>query len=333
MKKWQKAWALGLVLSLWGSVAMGRDDPGPASVDKSFKDKTVILVPMAMGMDLSQGWAHYIGKSLKEAGVNFETRDPNWKPDAGAEAITDAINRKVAAIIVQSPDLQSYSKLYKRAQQAGIYVIQVDNPSNYASDAFVGSNWNTVGQLEAQAVVAGCGANSSRKIGVIQGDQVNASSLDQYAGLEAELKKHPGFEVVAAPYSNWDETTARNVTNTLIQQHPDVCGIVDFWSTTAQGTGAAIRDAGKTGKIYLVSTGGGEQADCDRLNSGLLDALVSTDVPNQSRDVSTLVKYFLQSGTQAGSSKSWLYTPESITKRQDVKPGTCWSLKENAASA
>lgn len=163
MKKWQKVAALGLALSVWGSSAFGRDDPGPANVAEHFKDKTVVLIPMAMGMDLSQGWAHYIGKSLKAEGINFETRDPNWKPDDGAEALTDAINRKVAAVIVQSPDLQSYSRLYKRAQQAGIYVIQVDNPSNFSSDAFVGSNWATVGQLEAQAVVKGCGDNSTQK--------------------------------------------------------------------------------------------------------------------------------------------------------------------------
>ncbi|HHW4126482.1 TPA: sugar ABC transporter substrate-binding protein [Yersinia enterocolitica] len=332
MKKWQKVVVLGLALSVWGGSAFGRNDSGPTSVAEHFKDKTVVLIPMAMGMDLSQGWVHYIGNSLKAEGIHFETRDPNWKPDDGAEALTDAINRKVAAVIVQSPDLQSYSRLYNRAQQAGIYVIQVDNPSNFSSDAFVGSNWATVGQLEAQAVVSGCGANSTQKIGVIQGDQVNASSLDQWAGLQEELKKHPGFEVVAAPYSNWDETTARNVTSTLIQQHPDVCGIVDFWSTTAQGTGAAIRDAGKTGKIFLATTGGGEQADCDRLSNGVIDALVSTDVPNQSRDISTLVKYLLQSGIQAGSAKTWIYTPESITTRADLKPGTCWSLKANAAA-
>ena len=37
----------------------------------------------------------------------------------------------------------------EKAQEAGIYVIQVDNPSNYASDAFVGSDWDRLGQLEA----------------------------------------------------------------------------------------------------------------------------------------------------------------------------------------
>ncbi len=332
MAKWKTLAAAAGVLILGAVPALGREDPGPATYKQALDGKTVILIPMAMGEDLAQGWAHYIGTAVKEAGGKFEVRDPNWNTEAGAQAITDAIGSKPAAIVVQTPDLQSYSKLYKRAQQAGIFVIQVDNPSNYASDAFVGSNWETLGELEAKAVIAGCGPNSSKKIGLIQGDQVNASSLDQYKGVQNVLKDHPDFQVVAAPDSNWDATTARNVAATLIQQHPDVCGIVDFWDQTAQGTAAAIRAAGKTGKIFLATTGGGEAADCKLLESDTIDALVATDVPNQSRDVSTLIKFLLQSGLKPGDAKTWLYTPEKITTKTDLKPGTCWSIEDNKAA-
>ena len=34
-----------------------------------------------------------------------------------------------AVLLVHTPDLNSYNKLFKKAQQAGIYVILVDNPS------------------------------------------------------------------------------------------------------------------------------------------------------------------------------------------------------------
>lgn len=308
--------------------AFARNDPGPAAYEAALKDKTVVLVPMSMGEDLAQGWAHYIGDAITAAGGKFEVRDPNWNVEAGAQAITEAIGAKAAVIIVQTPDLQSYSKLYRRAQESGSYVIQVDNPSNYATEAFVGSDWTKLGALEAQAVINGCGPNSSKEIGLIQGDQVNASSLDQYAGIQQVLKQHPDFKIVAQPDSNWDASTARSVATTLLQQHPNVCGIVDFWDATAQGTAAAIRAAGKTGKITLATTGGGEQADCNLLQNGVIDALVATDVPNQSRDVTTVIKFLMQSGIKPGSVKTWLYTPEHITTRADLKPGTCWNLKD-----
>ena len=164
------------------------------------------------------------------------------------------------------------SRCSRRRRQDGIYVILIDNPANFAADAFIGSDWDRLGQLEAEAAVKGCGTNSSKKIGLVQGDQVNASSLYQYAGIMKVLAKYPDFKVVAKPDSNWDATTARNVTATMLQQNPDICAIIDFWDGDATGAAAAIRDAGKEGKMFLVTTGGGEKVDCDKLRLGRIHA-------------------------------------------------------------
>ena len=329
---WKKfvAAIAGIALIGLAGTALAQQDAGPEAYSKALKGKRVVLIPMAMGFDLAQGWSHYIRKEVVGFGGVFETRDPNWVVDAGAQAITELISAdpKPDVLIVHTPDLQSYSKLFKKAQAAGIYVIQIDNPSNYASDAFVGSDWNRLGQLEAEAVVKGCGPNSSKKIGLVQGDQVNASSLYQYAGIMQVLGQHADFQVVAKPDSNWDPTTSRNVTTTMLQQHPDVCGIIDFWDGDATGSSAAIRDAGKQGKIFLVTTGGGEKVDCDNLQSGVFGAVVMTELQNQARDINAIVKFLLQSGQPAGASKTWIYTLESITTKTDLKPSTCWDVKQ-----
>ncbi|MGT2466957.1 substrate-binding domain-containing protein [Mesorhizobium atlanticum] len=80
---------------------------------------------------------------------------------------------------------------------------------------------------------------------------LNSSSLYQYAGIMKVLEKHPDFQVVAKPDSNWDATTSRNVTTTMLQQHPDICSIIDFWDGDATGASAAIRDAKLDGKVFL----------------------------------------------------------------------------------
>ena len=36
------------------------------------------MVPMAVGFDLSQGWAAYLKREVEGWGGTFETRDPNW---------------------------------------------------------------------------------------------------------------------------------------------------------------------------------------------------------------------------------------------------------------
>lgn len=311
-------------------------DPGPAAYAKAMNGKRVMLVPLAMGFDLAQGWSHYLKKEVEGWGGVFETRDPNWSVDAGAQAITDAITSETRpdVLIIHSPDLNSYAKLMKKAQAAGTYIILVDNPANFAADAFIGSDWDRLGQLEAEAAIKHCGDNSSKKIGLVQGDEANSSSLYQYAGIMKVMQKHPDFQIVAKPISNWDATTSRNVTTTMLQQHPDVCAIIDFWDGDATGASAAIRDAGLQDKVFLVTTGGGEKtADCDKIADGTYGAVVMTDLARQSGDMNAIIKFLLQSGQPAGTSHTYIYTLEKATTKADLKPDSCWDLKALQAEA
>ncbi|RVD46699.1 sugar ABC transporter substrate-binding protein, partial [Mesorhizobium sp. M8A.F.Ca.ET.023.02.2.1] len=164
--------ATALAVTAFVAPTFAADDPGPAAYAQALKGKRVMLVPLAMGFDLAQGWAHYLKKEVEAWGGTFETRDPNWVVDAGAQAITDAISSDTRpdVLIIHAPDLNSYSKLMKKAQAAGTYVILVDNPANFPADAFVGSDWDRLGQLEAETAIKGCGENSSKKIGLGQGE-------------------------------------------------------------------------------------------------------------------------------------------------------------------
>lgn len=316
-------------------VAMA-EDPGPAAYSAALTGKRVVLVPLAMGFDLAQGWSAILKREVEAFGGTFETRDPNWSTEAGAQALTEAISSDPHpdVLVVMSPDLNSFAKILKKAQAAGIYVILIDNPANFPADAYIGSDWNRLGQLEAEAVIKGCGAGASKKIGLVQGDQVNATSLYQYAGIMKVLEAHPEFTVVAKPDSNWDATTARNVTTTMLQQNPDICGIIDFWDGDATGTSAAIRDAGLAGKVFLVTTGGGEKAaDCATLEDGTYGAVVMTDLARESGDMVAMIKYLLQSGQAAGTASPYIYTLLKATTKADLKPDTCWDLKALQAAA
>ena len=340
LKKTLTALAAIAMLGL-ASPSFALDDPGPAAYQATMKGKRVVLVPMAMGFDLAQGWSAYLKKEVEGWGGVFETRDPNWSVEAGAQAITDVISAdpKPNVLVVHSPDMNSYVKLLKKAQEAGIYVVLIDNPVNFAADAFIGSDWNMLGQLEAEAAVKACGPDSSKQIGLVQGDQVNASSLFQYAGIVKALEKYPDFKIVAKPDSNWDATTARTVATTMLQQNPDICAIIDFWDGNASGTTAAIREAGRDGsdpakkKIALVTTGGGEKATCDKIQSGEFHAVVMTELQRQSSDMNALIKFLLQSGQPAGTSKTYIYTMEQAYTKADLKPGTCWDVKALQAAS
>jgi hypothetical protein len=96
-----------------GVFAKGIDDPARENYYAVFKGKKVAFVPIAMGFDLTEGWAAGIKQALEPLGVTVEIRDPNWSTDAGAQAITSLIQEKPDAIVVHNPDVQSYARLLK----------------------------------------------------------------------------------------------------------------------------------------------------------------------------------------------------------------------------
>ena len=83
----------------------GIDDPTRAPYYDSFTGKRVAYVPVAMGFDLTEGWAAGLKEALEPLGVTFEIRDPNWSTDAGAQAITSLISEKPDVIVVHNPDV------------------------------------------------------------------------------------------------------------------------------------------------------------------------------------------------------------------------------------
>jgi ribose transport system substrate-binding protein len=335
LKTFLAAAAIGCA-ALGATGAFAQSDAGPGEYAKALNGKRVILIPLSMGFDLAQGWTAILEREVKGFGGTFETRDPNWSTEAGAQAITEAISSdpKPDVLIVMPPDLNSYTRLFKKAQEAGIYVILIDNPANFAADAYLGSDWTRLGALEGEAAVAACGEGTSKKVGLVQGDETNATSIFQYEGVMSVLDQHKDIEVVAKPVSNWDPTTSRTVTATMLQQNPDVCAIIDFWDGDATGAAAAIRDAGLQDKVKLITTGGGEQtADCDNIANGTYHAVVMTELPREGGDMVAMIKYLLQSGVKPGEHSARIYTLEQATTKENMRPDSCWSLKGLQAMA
>jgi simple sugar transport system substrate-binding protein/ribose transport system substrate-binding protein len=254
-------------------------------------------------------------------------RDPNWNTNAGAQAFTALIAEKPAVIVIHNPDVQTYAKLIKKAEDEGIYVIQINMRSAQASTAFVGADWVDIGERNTEAVAAAC-KGKSNNIAIVQGAPTAATSAYTLKGVENVLAKNPQLKVVSNQAADWDAAKAKALTQTVLKQHPDICGIVGFWDGMDIGTAAAIKEAGLTGKVFLATSGGGEQkGSCDLVKSGAFDLDQSYDVPTQAADMSAMIKWLVQGGVKPGAAKQNIYTTLiPITKDNAGKEGTCWKL-------
>lgn len=310
--------------------AQGIEDPQRDPYYSSLAGKRVVFLPLSMGFDLTETWAAMMAKQAKHLGYRFEIRDPNWSTDAGAQALTQIITEKPDLIVVHNPDIQVYARLIQRAQREGIYILQVNMRSAYASEGYVGPDWIEVGEMLAQTAVNKCSPKNggSGKIAITQGPLTAPASAYQIKGVFNVLNKNPDIKIVSNQAADWDASKARAVSATALQQNEDLCAIVGFWDGQDIGISAAVEEAGRRGKVNVITSGAGTSTACDNVASGKFTAYLNYNSKGQGRDLNNLISELLQSRPKVGGAKVSLYSPIAVTTADNMKPDSCYRLED-----
>jgi ribose transport system substrate-binding protein len=311
------------------------DDGIYSNMDKSMRGKTVAFVPISMGFDLPQAWVASLQHDADKYGYKLVIRDPNWDVAAGAQALTQLIAEKPDVLIFHPLDMTAYAKLVKKASDAGIPTVQVNLKSLNTGDAYVGTDWYDLLYQEVEQMSKVCGPGTSGKIALLQGAPTTATVVIGMQGVADALAKHPQLKVVATQAADWDATKAHDITATILKQNEDLCGVVGFWDGEDVGAAAAIKEAGKTGVVHLVTEGAGRQAAaCDNIANGSFDAYVSQGADATGRDLAMTVRMLLQNKPEApGKHPIALYSPLKLITKETLTPHSCWTLEDIAGKA
>ncbi|MEY1660535.1 sugar ABC transporter substrate-binding protein [Isoalcanivorax beigongshangi] len=293
--------------------------------------KTLAFVPTSLGYDLTDGWYNMLRKELGAEGLNITVRDPNWSTATGAQALVSLIAQKPDVLMVQNPDVQSYSRLLKRAEDAGIPVLQINMRSSVQTTAFVGADWVGIGRAMANAAVEYCGEDSGRsgKVSLVQGPLTSASSVFQMEGINAVLKGRKDIQVVSSQAANWDPSQARAITDTVAKQHGDLCAVIDFWDGQAVGSAAAIRRHRGDQKVHLITNGGAEKtAACDNIANGTFDQYMTYSVREQSTAIAEVVRKIITEGIKPGGEQLDRTTAVRVITADNLADDSCWALSD-----
>ena len=304
-------------------------DPERARYYEVFKGKRVVFVPVFMGLDLTEGWSKVMSLQAKRLGYNYEVRNANFNTSAGVQILTQLLNEKPKpdVVVIQNPDVTSYAKLEKQMEEAGISVIQLNMKSLTMTTGFAGADATVIGETQAEWVVKQCKAGPSQKVLILNGPTTAPWTVYMQEGYNNVLNKNPEIKVVARQsIGNYESDKAKSITEVTLKQHPDLCAVMGVWDIPDLATGAAVKDAGKTGKVLVSSSGGGGEVACKGLQTGAFDHYVSYDVPGQSRDVNNLIQMALQNADKPGKLKIAHYTPLSVLTKADSKDHKCWTI-------
>ena len=300
-----------------------------AQADNNIAGKKVIFVPIAMGISLTEGWARRMSQHAAIHGYSFEVRDAAFNTGAMAELVAKAISDKPDVLVVHNPTVQLLARQIKQAESEGIKVLQINLQSNQPSTAFVGANWERIGREIAEDIVKECGAGSGKsgKVAIIPGQLTAADSVIMNDAAFKVFEGHKEIQVVSNQASDWEPEKARQITATVLQQHPDLCAVFGHWDVHTMGAGNAVKDAGKADSVLVYSTGGGDSVACKAVEDGIQDRIWSYDADGQGRDAGTMINLMLQGAAAADGSMLIAESPLKIIKAgPDYDASLCWKM-------
>ncbi len=96
------------------------------------------------------------------------------------------------------------------------------------------------------------GAQPKGKVAIITATLTAANQNEWIKYIKERLKKYPGLQLVATKPSNEDQKLAFSVAQDLMKAHPDLKGIFAITSVAFPGAAEAIKQAGKSGQVFVT---------------------------------------------------------------------------------
>jgi ABC-type sugar transport system substrate-binding protein len=192
----------------------------------------------------------------------------------------NVLQRNVDALVVAAINATNLLPCIREANRRGIPVVDLDanlDPAVLQREvAFsISSDNRRAGAQAAEYVVQKLGRDFQGKVLIIEGLAGNPTSAARRDGFRERLQQlAPRALVVASLPGDWDRLKAANITNDVLQRHPDLAAIYAANDTMALGAVEALFAAGRGGRVLVVGTDG--NADAVRsIRAGRLNASVA----------------------------------------------------------
>ncbi|MBC8130116.1 MAG: ABC transporter substrate-binding protein [Rhizobiaceae bacterium] len=188
--------------------------------------------------------------------------------------VENAINRKVAGIVLAPSDPDALVPAIKKAWEARIPVVLIDSALSDSGaqyyQAFLATDNKKAGELCAKALIDKVG--NEGKVAVMSYVPGVGSEVGRVGGFIDYIKANSKLEIVGPFYSQSQMATALNQTTDVLTSNPDLKGIFGANEPTAIGMGRALVQSGKAGKVAAVGFDGNEDLQ-NFVKDGTLSAI------------------------------------------------------------
>ncbi|MNM41718.1 D-ribose-binding periplasmic protein precursor [compost metagenome] len=170
--------------------------------------------------------------------------------------VEQMILAKVDALVIAPADSKAMVPVIKKAIDAGITVINIDNQldpavvkSKNISVPFVGPDnrkgARLVGEYLAKKLKAG------DEVGIIEGVSTTTNAQARTAGFKDAMEAAQ-IKVVSVQSGDWEIDKGNKVAASILSEYPQTKALLAGNDSMALGVVSAVRAAGKAGKVEVV---------------------------------------------------------------------------------
>jgi ribose transport system substrate-binding protein len=172
------------------------------------------------------------------------------------ELVEQMIAQRVDAMVIAPADSKALIAVCKKAQDAGLVVVNIDNKLDAGvlvernlKIPFVGPD-NRKGARMAGEHLAGK-LKPGDEVAIIEGVPTAFNAIQRKAGFEDAVRAG-GLNIVSSQSGNWETAKANQVAAAVITERPGLRAFLCANDSMALGAVAALKAAGKSDQVYVV---------------------------------------------------------------------------------
>jgi ribose transport system substrate-binding protein len=239
---------LALLVALAGCASPRSDRPRVALVMKSLANE--FFKTMEDGARAHQK-AHASEYDLLATGIKDE-QDVAGQIRLVEQMVAEGVN----ALVIAPADSQALVAACKKAKDAGIVVVNIDNKlddivltQRKLSVPFVGPN-NRAGAAKVAKYLANR-LTPGDKVAILEGVPGAYNGVERRIGFEREAQAM-GLVIASSQPANWETAKANQIASSLLTAIPDLKAFLCANDSMALGAVAAVKAAGREGQVQIV---------------------------------------------------------------------------------
>jgi ribose transport system substrate-binding protein len=248
-----------LLILLLGGCGQGSNSTGDSATGRGSDQPRVALIMKSLANEFFSTMAEGAKRHQAESGeyqliVNGikDERDLSRQ----VALVEEMIALGVDAIVIAPADSKALVPVLRRAQNAGVVVVNIDNrldadvlAQEEVSIPFVGPD-NRLGARKVGEYLASQ-LSAGDQVAILEGIRTSFNAQQRLIGFQ-EAMQQAGMVIVASQSADWEMSMANTIASSILSEHPEIRAILAANDSMALGAIAAVKGAGKTGQVRIV---------------------------------------------------------------------------------